>query len=69
MIMRGQILLLLLPALSSQCSDFWVSECQFDQDEVILQVPSQVRMVPSRFVRIYAMLSLDALTGSGVGPR
>ena len=37
--MRGHILLLLLPAISSQCSDFWVSECQIDQDEVILQVP------------------------------
>ena len=37
--MRGHILLLLLPALSSQCSDFWVSECQFDPDEVILQAP------------------------------
>ena len=32
-------LIILLPALSSQCQDFWVSECHLDQDEVILQVP------------------------------
>ena len=37
--MRGHILLLLFPALSFQCSDFWVSECQLGPDEVILQVP------------------------------
>ncbi len=32
-------IILLLPALSFQCSDFWVSECHLDQDMVILQVP------------------------------
>ena len=37
--MRGHILLLFLPALSSQCSDLWVSDCDLDPDEVILQVP------------------------------
>ena len=37
--MRVRFLLLLLPALSSQCQDFWVSECQLALDEVILQVP------------------------------
>ena len=37
-IMIGYIILL-LPALSFQCSDFWVSECHLDQDEVILKVP------------------------------
>ena len=37
--MRVHSLLILLPALSSQCQDFWVSECEFGPDEVILQVP------------------------------
>ena len=38
--MRYHILLLILPALSFQCSEFWVSECNLDfEDEVILQVP------------------------------
>merc|ERR1712110_817106 len=32
-------ILILLPALSSQCQDFWVSDCQLSPDEVILQVP------------------------------
>ena len=41
--MRGYILLLLLPSLSSQCSELWVSDCEFGPSEVILQVslPSQ----------------------------
>ena len=38
-IMREHILLILLPPLISTCSDFWVSECHLDQDEVITQVP------------------------------
>ena len=37
--MRGYILILLLPAFSSQCSDFWVSECNLGPDEVINKTP------------------------------
>ena len=37
--MRVPGLLILLPVLSFQCQDFWVSECQLALDEVILQVP------------------------------
>ena len=37
--MKVLTLLLLLPALSSQCSDFWVSDCDLGPNEVILQVP------------------------------
>ena len=33
------LLLFLLPAFSSQCSEFWVSECDLDPDEVIIQIP------------------------------
>ena len=33
------LLLFLFPAFSSQCSEFWVSECHLDQDEVIIQIP------------------------------
>ena len=33
------LIFLLLPALSTQCSDFWVSECQLGPDEIINQVP------------------------------
>ena len=37
--MMVHIILFLLPALTFQCSDFWVSECQLGPDEVILQAP------------------------------
>ena len=32
------LLIILLPALSSQCSEFWVSDCFLNTNEVILQV-------------------------------
>ena len=33
------LILILLPALSYQCSDFWVSQCQLGHGDVINQIP------------------------------